>query len=229
MRLLILLLLFLISVHSTLAVRPSHRAPVIFAVTTEAATNGTEHRGTSMRSDGQWLPGHVTQDLEARVRAVFPLSTLLTINTDDEVRNLPDIKQWMMRECTIIQRRSISDCFVLSAQKNYEPFKSALDPYDFRRWESSLKRVVRHALEPLVDVTPLGTLRPTMPITPSPVVPDACESRLERDCVAECEWYGVFFKCHKPGFCGFSTKMACEHYGCQFIRNRCRPLSGIKH
>lgn len=151
------------------------------------------------------------------------MATVLTINTDDEAGNYAGIHRWVRRECVEIQRRLKDDCFVLSGL-NYDPFKSAKDPYEFRKWESSLKHVVRHPLAP-AEITPLGSSRPTFKITPSPVVPDACDARTrEMDCVPPtCRWYGVFHGCKAGVFCGFATKMACEHHeGCVFSRNRCR-------
>lgn len=205
-----------------LALRPSHRSPVIFVITTEVA-NHTEFRGTSIRTDGEWKFGHVPDSMQARLHAVFPMATVLSVNTDNEDENFIKISEWIHRECLTIQRRVHGDCFVLSSAKTYPPFKTATDPYEFRRWESSLKKVVRHSLEPL-DIKPLGSARPTFAVTPSPVVPDSCEDRSQLDCRGEpCRWYGMYHGCRTGAFCGFATKLACEHQkGCEFVRNRCR-------
>jgi hypothetical protein len=220
----IILLLCLWIIELTSALRPSHRAPVIFVITHEF-TNHTELRGTSIRIDGEYRFGHVSPDLLIRIQTVFPMATILSVHTDDEVGNFNFISEWMIRECFKIQRRMKDDCFVISSH-SYPPLKSSLDPYDFRKWESSIKKIVRHALRPVV-VTSLGTARPTPPITPSPVVPHSCNDReFKRDCVSPCVWYGIVHGCQTPPFCGFSTKFACEHQpDCVMIRNRCRPRS----
>lgn len=216
------LLLLLLLLPALPALRPSHRAPLVF-VPTPLESNRSEARGTSIRSDGAWRRGLVPEDAAARVREVFPLATLLAVNTDDEPANRERILAWVQRECEVVLRRAREDCFVLSAL-SYEPFKSALDPYAFRKWESAMRTRVKHALAPL-EIRPLGSARPTFALTPSPVVPDACEERVQADCAAPCDWYGAFHGCKRGVFCGFSTKMACEHQsGCEFVRGRCRAV-----
>ncbi len=216
-----MLLFILLAVATASALRASHRAPVLFVVTTLDGPR-PEFRGTSIRTDGAWKYGRVTEDAAARIHAVFPMATVLTINTDDEAQNREYIVEWMERECAHIQRRPKDECFVISS-KEYPPFKTATDPYVFLQWESSKKRVVRHPLSPL-EIKPLGSSKPTYAVTKSPVVPDACEERAQIDCVGTiCKWYGMFHGCKTGEFCGFSTKQACEHAsGCQFVRNRCR-------
>lgn len=218
--LLVLLMLYVTAILTS-AVRPSHRAPVIFVVTS-FSSNSTEYKGTSIRTDGTYVHGHIEDATQVRVHTVFPMATLLSVNTDDERGNYWDIAEWMRRECFIVQRRLKDDCFVIS-DVEYPPFKSAMDPYEFRKWESSIKKIVRHALDP-IQVTPLGSARPTVRVTPSPVVPDRCEARAQMDCVGgECRWYGMLHGCRTGAFCGFTTKFACEHQPeCVMVRGRCR-------
>lgn len=223
--LLVLVLLLVVGAPPAQAVRPSHRAPVVFVVTTEAANATAEARGgTSIRTDGKWVPGSVPADVDQKLRAIFPQATVLAVNTDDESANGAEIAQWTMRECERVQRRDASDCFVVSALDQYAPLKTSSDPYDFRRWDSSLKRVVRHAIRPNSAFVPLGTTSPSLQPTPAPTVPDACEDRSQRDCgEPACEWLGVIHGCRVAGWCGFETKAACEHHrGCEFRRNKCR-------
>lgn len=219
----ILALLVFMFLQGTHALRPSHRAPVIFVITASTASNYT--RGTSIRTDGTYAFGSISEDMKTRIHDVFPMATVLVVNTDDEARNYHQIGEWMYRECFVVQRRLKDDCFVIS-NVNYPPLKSALDPYEFRKWESSIKKVVRHALEP-IHVESLGTARPTSRITASPVVPDRCEARAQIDCMGECRWYGVYHGCRTGAFCGFTTKFACEHRPeCVMVRNRCRRREG---
>ena len=111
MKLLALLLLALLP--GALAIRASHRAPVIFAMTTRD-TNRTDVRGTSIRTDGEYRYGLVDDAVMQRVQLVFPLATVLVVNTDDELANAERIGEWMRRECFVMQRRVKDDCFVLS-------------------------------------------------------------------------------------------------------------------
>lgn len=219
-----LLLCFLVVSYSTHALRPSHRAPVLFVVTT-LDTNQSEFRGTSIRTDGEWRFGHIDEATQDRIHAVFPMATVLSVNTDDEAGNKNHISEWMHRECGQIQRRQADDCYVLSLTQDYAPYRTAVDPYEFRRWESALKQVVKHALKPL-EIKPLGSARPTYALTPSPVVSPHCESRTEVDCVdSTCTWNGMFHGCRTGLFCGFASKMACEHQsGCTYTRGRCRVI-----
>lgn len=223
-----LLLLFLVTCSLAHALRPSHRAPVLFVITT-LDTNQSEFRGTSIRTDGEWRFGHVSEEMQERIHAVFPMATVLSVNTDNEAGAKSRIGEWMHRECTSIQRRPVDDCFVLSSAQDYAPYRTAVDPYEFRRWESTLKQVVKHALKPL-EIRPLGSARPTYALTPSPVVSPRCESRTEMDCVSngesKCTWNGMFHGCRTGLFCGFTSKMACEHQrGCTYARGRCRVIT----
>lgn len=218
-----LVCLLLLLLPGTQGARPSHRAPVIFVVSSDASSATGGGRGTSIRTDGEWRFPNVNADTDSRIRGIFPMATVLGVDTDDEAGNHANIAEWMRRECLEVQKRTPDDCFVISSM-SYPPFKSGLDPYDFRRWESSMKRVVRWSVPD--PVSPLGSSRPTFRLTPSPTVPDACESRrsvLDCESSSECKWYGVFHGCREGVFCDFQTKFACEHQpGCAMVRNRCR-------
>lgn len=207
------------------AVRPSHRAPLIVYVGPESAANSSVGtRGTSIRTDGTYVPGLAPPDVVERVHAVFPLATLVAVNTDDEVANKDTIVEWVARECEAVQRRAQEDCFVLSVH-SYAPFASGLDPYEFRRWESAMRKWVRSRPVAEADIvtSELGTVRPTPRATRSPVVPDACEPRARIDCVAPCTWYGFAYGCRAGAFCGYRTKFACEHRPeCEMVRGVCR-------
>lgn len=201
----------------TEALRESRRAPVIF-VPTPLISNRSETRGTCIRSDGRWEYGKIDAKTESDALRVFPLATILVVHTDSEDANAASIGEWMRRECFEIQKRMKDDCFVLS-KHTYEPFKSSLDARDFVRWESSLKKIVRHA----VHVRGLESSKPTFATTSSPVVPSECVDRIRDDCSDPCAWYGAEHGCQIKPYCGFQTKFACEHHsGCVMIRNRCR-------
>ena len=212
------MIFMLIVVQTSSGLRVSSRSPLVFVVT-ETAGNYTH--GTSIRSDGKWLEGELDARVENRIRSIYPTASVEVVNTDDEAKMHDEIQAWMDRQCSVVHKRSRRDCFVLSQTQGYT-LQTSADIYDFRRWESSTRSIVKNALMPYV---PLATESPTFRLTPSPTVPFGCEGRLAVDCVApKCEYIGTMHGCRDTGWCGFNSRVACEaKRTCEFRRNRCRP------
>lgn len=199
----------------------ARRSPIVFVVT-DLVGNAT---GTSIRMDGEWIRGEMDRATSDKLLVIWPEATVLVVNTDDEIACFPRIDAWMMRECENVQRRSDGDCFVVSGSHNQYHYRTSGDVYDFKRWESSLRIIVKHSFEP---ITPLGSLRPTFALTSSPTLARLCESRSEVDCAftPDCSFFGVSHGCRSLNWCGFVTKLACDnHEGCEYVRNRCRTVT----
>lgn len=213
-------LLWIFVVSRVSAIRPSARSPLIFVVS-DLVGNGT-YKGTSIRLDGNWIPGDIETKTIEKIRSVYPEATVLVVNTDDEKIKQEDIETWMRRECLQVKKKSDHDCFVVSSKFKYG-FKTSADPYDFRRWESSLRLVVKKAITP-IKVTALGSASPTYRITRSPTISHDCTLRSEQECLApDCEYYGFVNGCRRMGWCGFTSKLACEARAtCEFRRSQCR-------
>lgn len=217
MRFTMLLLSFLIV--SISAIRPSSRSPVVFYVGPAPFTGFEAHASTSIRTDGNWTLGGVPETTLAHVRGIYPNADVVVVNTDDERGNRAGIRDWIERECFHVLLRDVEDCFVLS-ELSYTPFKSSMDVYSFRRWESSARHTVRHAI---MHFLPQRTTRPSASHTSTPSVPTGCTQRMIHDCVSPCEYLGTRYGCRPFAWCGFGTHIACESQnGCEFRRDRCR-------
>jgi hypothetical protein len=215
MRALALVLLF---VNACGALRASLRSPLVFVVT---ALQGAHPRGTSLRTDQVWIAGRVPDDVATKLLALYPAATVETVHTDDEARMHDRIQAWMDRQCAVVHNRARSDCWVVSANEKYT-LKTVADVYDFRRSESTARIALKHAL---VAYEPLRTSSPTFRVTPKPTLSKTCEGRDAAHCgPPQCDYVGWTHGCRPVGWCGFSTKLACEAKPkCEFRRGYCRP------
>lgn len=213
-----LLLILLFLVLPTLAVRPSARSPLVIVVTT---LEGDYPYGTSIRADGNWIAGRVPDEVGAKLKALYPSATINTVNTDDAERMHDKIDWWSLRQCDVVHKRRRSDCLLVVETKTPFTLRHSADVYDFRRWESSARHVLKHVL---VAYKPLATRAPSHRLTPRPTLPYTCEARSLSECRGQCEYLGVEHGCRPKGkWCGFKTKLACEaRPACEFRRSSCK-------
>ena len=205
------------------ATRTSSRAPLVFVVTTTQGLETPQYRGTSIRTDGKWIAGATNSSVVPRIKLVYPASVLEFVQTDDEIANLPRIRNWIDRECTRVHSRAKHDCLVISSQ-SYTPYRSSMDPYDFKKTDAKKRVSTKTDLLERIIVA-LRTPAPTIAITSSPSIPSKCLDRSSITCeiTDACEYVGSKHGCRDRGYCGFETKIACvARNTCEFVRERCR-------
>ncbi len=102
-------------------------------------------------------------------------------------------------------------CFILSEHGLYPfyylPFSTTTDQFI-----SLVKNRKRHTTTKSSALyQPKKALRTKIPTTPSPVISGTCSERKNPlDCIGNCRYFGVIYKCQDLTYCEFKTDASCR-------------------